>query len=105
MEELPQDGDDEENDLNVWKHVVPELNVGFRILELSGWPYPARARIHGQDAADCVCFSPCVSKVKTPIISELHCDPKRIKKTRTKMIETKQDQMIMKRIGKKLQLF
>lgn len=79
MEELPQDGDEEEYDLNMWKHVVPELDVSFGILELSGWPYPARARVEGKHAADSVCFSPCVSKVKTPIISELHCDDQKEK--------------------------
>lgn len=39
MEELLQDGDDEENDFNMWKYVVLEFNVGVRILEFSGWLY------------------------------------------------------------------
>jgi hypothetical protein len=38
MEELPENSDDKENDLNMWKHVIPELNVCLRIWELRGGP-------------------------------------------------------------------
>lgn len=73
MEELPENGDNEENDLNMWKHVIPELNVSVRIRELWGWPYTARARVNRHNTADHVCISPCISQVKIPIISKLHC--------------------------------
>lgn len=38
MEELPENGDDKENDLNMWKHVIIELDVRSMIWDLRGWP-------------------------------------------------------------------
>lgn len=72
MEELPENGDDKENDLNMWKHVIIELDVRSMIWDLRGWPQPARARVNRQDTADHVCFSPCVSQVNVPITFQLH---------------------------------